>query len=228
MKKPVLSSRGIGLLVVAALHLLTIYLVTRPRTQSTQVRAARSTNIVFLAPPAPRRAAAPPPVPVPVPVPTSASARERRAVALSPAREPAQRQPQPITLPAPVAEAPAVANTPAEPDWTQPVARPGTDSLAERAKKSVGAIDRDLRAKSLNMTDRKPMAEQTALASNIASAFKRQATTVEEILMADGSRMSKVHTPSGTYCAYKESNAVTGGRDPFKDGVRTKVTSCPR
>jgi hypothetical protein len=72
------------------------------------------------------------------------------------------------------------------------------------------------------------MAEQTALASNIASAFKRQATTVEEVLMADGSRMSKVHTPGGTYCAYKESNAVTGGRDPFKDGVRTKVTSCPR
>ncbi len=222
MRKPVVSSRGIGLLVVAALHFLTIYLVTRPRTQSTQVLAARSTNIVFLAPPAPRRAA------TPVPVPTSASARERRIVALSPAREPAQRLPQPITMVAPVAEAPAVTNTPAEPDWTQPAAKPGVDSLAERAKKSVGAIDRDLRAKSLNMTDRKPMAEQTALASNIASAFKRQATTVEEVLMADGSRMSKVHTPSGTYCAYKESNAVTGGRDPFKDGVRTKVTSCPR
>lgn len=224
MRKPVVSSRGIGLLVVAALHLLTIYLVTRPRTQSTQVLAARSTNIVFLAPPAPRRAAAP----TPVPVPTSASARERRAVALSPAREPAQRLPQPITIVAPVAEAPAVTNTLAEPDWTQPAAKQGADSLAERAKKSVGAIDRDLRAKSLNMSDRKPMAEQTALASNIASAFKRQATTVEEVLMADGSRMSKVHTPSGTYCAYKESNAVTGGRDPFKDGVRTKVTSCPR
>ncbi|MES2076916.1 MAG: hypothetical protein V4462_14990 [Pseudomonadota bacterium] len=219
-----MSSRGIGLLVVAALHLLTIYLVTRPRTQSTQVLAARSTNIVFLAPPAPRRAAAP------VPVPTSASARERRIVALSPAREPAQRLPQPITLPPPAAEAPPVANAPAaaEPDWMQPAAKQGADSLAERAKKSVGAIDRDLRAKSLNMTDRKPMAEQTALASNIASAFKRQATTVEEVLVADGSRMSKVHTPSGTYCAYKESNAVTGGRDPFKDGVRTKVTSCPR
>lgn len=222
MKKPVVSSRGIGLLVVAALHLLTIYLVTRPRTQSTQVLAARSTNIVFLAPPAPRRAAAP--------VPTSASARERRIVALPSAPEPARRLPQPITMVAPVAEAPPVANAPAgaEPDWTQPAAKPGADSLAERAKKSVGAIDRDLRAKSLNMTDRKPMAEQTALASNIASAFKRQGTTVEEVLMADGSRMSKVHTPSGTYCAYKESNAVTGGRDPFKDGVRTKVTSCPR
>ncbi|WP_139236236.1 hypothetical protein [Rugamonas rubra] len=220
-----MASRGIGLLVVAALHLLTIYLVTRPRTQIAQVLAARSTNIVFLAPPAPRRAAAPVSVP---PVPTSASARERRTVALSPAREPAQRQPQPITMVAPVAEAPAVTNTPAEPDWTQPAAKLGADSLVERAKKSVGAIDRDLRAKSLNMTDRKPMAEQTALASNIASAFKRQATTVEEVLMDDGSRMSKVHTPSGTYCAYKESNAVTGGRDPFKDGVRTKVTSCPR
>lgn len=224
MRKPVVSSRGIGLLVVAALHLLTIYLVTRPRAQTAQVRAARSTNIVFLAPPAPRRAAAP------TPVPTSASARERRAVALPSAREPAQRLPQPITLPTPAAEAPPVANTPAAagPDWTQPAAKQGVDSLAERAKKSVGAIDRDLRAKSLNMTDRKPMAEQTALASNIASAFKRQATTVEEVLMADGSRMSKVHTPGGTYCAYKESNAVTGGRDPFKDGVRTKVTSCPR
>lgn len=224
MRKPVVSSRGIGLLVVAALHLLTIYLVTRPRSQTAQVLAARSTNIVFLAPPAPRRAAAPPPVP------TSASVRERRTVALPSSPEPTQRLPQPITLPPPAAEAPPVANAPAadEPDWTQPAAKPGADSLAERAKKSIGAIDRDLRAKSLNITDRKPMAEQTALASNIASAFKRQATTVEEVLMADGSRMSKVHTPSGTYCAYKESNAVTGGRDPFKDGVRTKVTSCPR
>lgn len=41
--------------------------------------------------------------------------------------------------------------------------------------------------------------------------------------------MTKVRTPGGgSLCAYKESNALTGGLDPFRDGVRTKVTTCPR
>ncbi|MFC3376856.1 hypothetical protein ACFOLJ_13435 [Rugamonas sp. CCM 8940] len=222
------------MLVVALLHLLAIYFVTRPRMQSAPVVAARRSEIVFLTSPAPRRTAAPTQRPTPKPTltltPISAGANQRPPVAASSAREPAQRPPQPITLVAPATEAPPVANSPApvEPDWTQPVARQGADSLAERAKKSVGAIDRDLRNKSLNMSDRKPAAEQTALARNVASAFKTQNTTIEEILMADGRRMSKIHTPHGSYCAYMESNAITGGRDPFKDGVRTKISNCTR
>lgn len=38
--------------------------------------------------------------------------------------------------------------------------------------------------------------------------------------------MTKIHTPAGTMCAYKESNALTGGRDPFQDGIRTKIVAC--
>ncbi len=80
--------------------------------------------------------------------------------------------------------------------------------------------------------DRKP---PTAPAYSANSSFKRQleksqrrqGTQIIESVMPDGRRMSKVITPYSTYCAYKESNALTKGRDVMQSGVRTMITSCP-
>lgn len=105
------------------------------------------------------------------------------------------------------------------------------DDLLQRSLKSAAAIDKQLRKEAWNPRDKKIANETTALAAKIAGAYvgNNGVMSTEEITMPDGRLMTKVRRPGGgSFCAYKESNALTGGRDPMCDGIRTLVTNCPR
>lgn len=117
---------------------------------------------------------------------------------------------------------------PPDPFAEQP-AKPAED-LRQRSLKSAALVDKQLRKEAWNPRDKRIANDTTVLAAKIGGAYvgNDSGTTTEEVVTPDGRLMTKVRTPGGgTYCAYKESNALTGGRDPFRDGIKTKVTSCP-
>lgn len=60
-----------------------------------------------------------------------------------------------------------------------------------------------------------------------AQAARNKTMQLEEVRLADGRRMTKVHGSKGTYCVYKESVGLTKGRDQLSSGVRTMTTTCP-
>jgi hypothetical protein len=143
-------------------------------------------------------------------------------IAPTPQPEPAPAQPQApqaITL-----------TTPPPDPFAQSAAKPAED-LLQRSLKSAAAVDRQLRKEAWNPRDKRIANDTTLLAAKIGGAYagNDSGTTTEEITTTDGRLMTKVHTPGGgTYCAYKESNGTTGGRDPFRDGIKTKAMTCPR
>lgn len=151
----------------------------------------------------------------------------------SPAKPSAARSetPAPVeTVPVAPTQPQAITQTTPPPDpFAEPPAKPA-DDLRERSLKSAALVDKQLRKEAWNPRDKKIANDTTPLAAAIASAYvgNDRGTTLEEVTTSDGRLMTRVRTPGGsTYCAYKETNAITGGRDPFRDGVKTKVTSCP-
>lgn len=152
------------------------------------------------------------------PLSKPASARLETPVPLETAPV-APTQPQAITQPM---------SPPPDPFAEQP-AKPAED-LRQRSLKSAALVDKQLRKEAWNPRDKRIANDTTVLAAKIGGAYvgNDSGTTTEEVVTPDGRLMTKVRTPGGgTYCAYKESNALTGGRDPFRDGIKTKVTSCP-
>jgi hypothetical protein len=130
----------------------------------------------------------------------------------------AATQPQAITQPTP----------PPDPFAEQPAK--AADDLRQRSLKSAALIDKQLRKEAWNPRDKRIANDTSLLAAKIGGAYvgNDSGTTMEEVTTPDGRLVTKVRTPGGgTYCAYKENNALTGGRDPFRDGIKTKVTSCP-
>jgi hypothetical protein len=134
-------------------------------------------------------------------------------------KRPPARSPAPIrVLPAP---AEAITIVPATP---LPFA--GTEGVAGRAKAGVGRVYRELLTE--DRSQRAPIANETPFARAIAAAFIPRSTTIEEVVMADGRRMSKVSGPRGTYCVVMESSN-SAARDPFKyGGSQMKTMSCPQ
>ena len=156
-----------------------------------------------------------------------------KVAARPPSRPVAELRAVPSTVePAPAAPAQpqAITQTTSPPDpFAQPSATSG-DDLRQRALKSAALVDKQLRKEAWNPRDKKIANETTLLAAKMGGAYVGNdgGTTMEEVSTTDGRLMTKVRTPGGgTYCAYKETNGTTGGRDPFRDGVKTKVTNCP-
>ena len=170
---------------------------------------------------------------------TAPQAPRPQARAVPPARmvaqSPAQTAPPPTLAQRPAEVAPAAApqaisappvGQPSDYFATTPVAR---ESALEAAKRSAGAVDRQLRKEAWNPRDKFVANAQSALAGRMAAAYQgNDGVTYEEVTLPDGRQMTKVHAGGATYCAYKESNGLVGGRDVFKDGVKTAVSTCPK
>lgn len=71
------------------------------------------------------------------------------------------------------------------------------------------------------------LSRQERLAHGIAAAFKTRTTTFEELRAADGSPITKVSGPAGTYCIMRDTN-LGAGHDTIRDGARDKSVRCPR
>ena len=141
-------------------------------------------------------------------------------------------QPQPITVP-PVAEpapVPPEAITQAAPPpdpFALPV-KPEMD-LKQRAIAGAAAADKATLKESFTQRDRKLVNDETALAAAIGKAYRGGSTRMVELIVADGSRITKFILPGGgAVCYTSASNNFSGGRDPFRDSGRLVVSNCPK
>lgn len=153
-----------------------------------------------------------------------------------PVREPvtprmtlAPAAPQAVPLPVEPRTPQAITQAPPPDPFALPPAKP-SDDLLQRSIKSAAAADRQLRKEAWNPRDKKIANDTTVLAAKLGAAYAgNDSTTQESVTLDDGRVMTRIRMANGsTFCAVKESNGVTGGRDPFRDGVKTKITSCSR
>jgi len=203
------------LLALAGLH-LAAFVLWRPAVREGLAPPQRITWLQLLAEPkAPAK-----------PLPTMPAAR--------PVRVPAAPQTSAIAASA----APAVAPAAASPSSAPPVAASQSDYFAtppaakesalDAAKRAAGAADRQLRKEAWNPRDKVIANAQSSVAARISAAYiGNEGVTYEELTLPDGRHMTKIHAGGSTYCAYMESNGLVGGRDVFKDGVKTKISTCP-
>lgn len=222
-----------GLLAIAALHLAVVYWWPG-RTRHIDLAAQQPMLMWLLRPaalPAPTPAGPLPLVPVPVPVAASAPV----AKAALPRGALPKEQPRPAAVyvtPVPVISAtpnPAPENSPVP---AKPTVDPITGAgLPRLSYAEVAKIAEELHKQAPpNVQVQKYERKESRLALGIAGAYRGDngGETTEQIDLGDGRFMTKVRGPLGTYCVYKETMAVSGGRDQIQSGVRTKVTTCPR
>lgn len=101
-------------------------------------------------------------------------------------------------------------------------------AMIRSAKRNIGKIDRELSGERQKLYEAKPASLQSRLEKGISGAAKTREDGIEETVLPDGRRMTRVTRFGTVYCAYKENSAgLTGGRDTMSEGVRDKVTSCP-
>ncbi len=208
------------LALIGAAHVLAVWGWRAPE----QLRAAPARShaelTYILMPTPPRPLATPPREPLQPP--------QRRRESAAPAAL--------IVVPAPSAPAalPPPQQQPAmtlvDPLALPPKSLPRDEDALQRARRSAGEVDRQLRKEAWNPRDKRIANDRTLLAEKLGSAYSgSEGLREESVQLDDGRVMTRVHAPGGsTYCAVKESNGLTGGRDPFRDGIRTKVTTCPR
>ncbi len=174
------------------------------------------------------RAPVPTVQPVRTPEPRRAPALASRPQVPLPVAVPAA-QPADAAAQAPAVPAMTLVTPPADPFALPPKAAQEEDALL-RARRSAGAVDKQLRKEAWNPRDKKIANDRTVLAEKLAGAYTgSDGMTQESVTLDDGRVMTRIRTGAGTtFCAVKENNALTGGRDPFRDGIRTKVTTCGR
>ncbi|GJI92822.1 hypothetical protein RugamoR1_59850 [Rugamonas sp. R1(2021)] len=136
--------------------------------------------------------------------------------------------PMPLLPPPPAAPQPQAITQAAPPDPFALPVKP-EDDLKQRALKSAFNVDKQLRKEAWTQRDRAVVNDTTPLAAAIGSAYVGGGSgAIGEMVMADGSRVTKWRMPGGgTACIYKEPNTFSGGRDPFRDTGRASVRSCP-
>ncbi|WP_051293920.1 hypothetical protein [Pseudoduganella violaceinigra] len=128
----------------------------------------------------------------------------------------ADAAPQSITLPAPAAADPA-----------DPFAKPAApvESLLEKNRKLAASADRQLRKESLNQFAT-VVQEQSPLARQLGRAYKGEVVLEQFSNLGDGRTMKRFRAGGKEWCEYV--NLVgAAGQDPFRDGNKVKVMSCP-
>lgn len=109
------------------------------------------------------------------------------------------------------------------------------ETLLERARRDVGAIDRELRKKRHRNLITAPvvsahmrMQQGLELAHELAPPGLFEPAKIREIIDPGGygRRRYRVITSSGTYCMTYESNRAPDGIDSMKNGIKPKMTSC--
>jgi hypothetical protein len=74
------------------------------------------------------------------------------------------------------------------------------DVMIDAAKRNIGSIDRELRQAFPSRVPAPAQPASTPLERGIAAAGLPRGTIMQEMALGDGRRVTKVITPSGTYC----------------------------
>lgn len=112
--------------------------------------------------------------------------------------------------------------------------RPSAEGMVEAAKRDAGKIDRELRkdappkekaaaAATPTMQQKLEMGLAPAAAPEPRSPKE---TTMEDITLPNGQRVTKVTGPNGTYCVTQISVGNTKGEDIMQKGAVSRTTSC--
>jgi hypothetical protein len=198
---PLVRDRRALLVVLGGLHLLAL-LSFGPSKML--VDAPRATFITLV---------------TPAPKPAENNARQERPSA--PTMSSRIRTPAPEMPPA---EAPVMILVPAADSPSAP--EPAQSPLADNVRSQVGAIDKDLRTKSFDLRERKPLAyERPKFERDMEAAGKARGDVIEEIVAPGGRRITRINGK----CYYAPHTGITALNDPFKGGP-PKITqmNCPR
>ena len=198
--------RHAWLAALLVLHLV-VLLAWRPVLRQAPLAVSRG-ELTFILPPKPAPATLPPP-------PRSAAAAR--------ATPEVQRRSAPaaITVRPPPAAAAAPAAVP------DPFAAP-EQSLSAMARASVGDAMKALRKETPHAFLRSEQSG-SAIARALAKAGgdARGGTELEEVVLPDGRRMTRVRAGGSTYCVVMDAPGGSGGRDVFRDGVKARTVTCP-
>lgn len=203
------------LIPIVMLH-VALYLTFRPATLKPDAGAQREGMLVLLHRP---QAAADTALHQPMSPPLrTRPARPRYA---------APRRPVPPEIAAPVT-APEAIDEPG-PVGPAPVAPEAVSAAAllDRARLSVGAIDKQLRKESKNDNDR-IIARDTLLATKLGAAYRDRTFSTTDMRLSNGDTISKVRTPFSTYCLRIAGHGPGAGRDPFKETGKMVFVRCPK
>lgn len=205
-------ARRAWLVVIALLH-LAAFLCWRGLPDRREAGPRHESELVYLqmrptpataARPAPRAAARQvPPPPVVRMVPAPAASDSEPAVA------------EAVTVP-------ATAGDPADP-FAQPAAP--AESLLEKNRKLAAGVDRQLRKESLNKFAT-VVQEQSPLARQLARAYNGEVVLEQVSTLSDGRSMKRYRAGGQEWC--EVVNLVgAAGQDPFRDGNKYQVKTCP-
>ena len=191
--------RWLALLLIVAIHIAALWCWPQRHPDPGAARSGEMA-ITFVAVAAPARSAA---KPTPVAAVTRHAAKLTAPPKLGMILIPSLPAPTPTPVPAPVQKS--------------------ADDIIGQARRDVGKIDRELRAASLDTAQRTLIFTSSKLERGLAGAFvNRGPPQVVEDVMNDGRRVSRI----GNKCYYMESNGLVGGRDVFRDGIRTVFKNC--
>ena len=209
--------RQAWLAAIALLH-AAAFLCWRGLPATPQASLQRESELVYLQAPA---AAAPPRI---AGAPVARAVPERRRAPPPPATVSATAPAAAHSTP-PVAEAVTVpATASAQPD---PFAKPAplAETLLEKNRRLAAGVDRQLRKESLNKfaTIVQP---DTSLGLAIAKSQNKDWVLEQTSDYGNGVVMKRYRKGNLEYCEYV--NLVgAGSQDPFRDGNKTKVMTCP-
>jgi len=110
--------------------------------------------------------------------------------------------------------------------------RPSAEGMVDAAKRDIGKIDRELRkdappkdAKAAEPTMQQKLEMGLAPAAPPPPSSPKE-TTMEDITLPNGQRVTKVTGPNGTYCVTQISVGNTKGEDIMQKGAISRTTSC--
>lgn len=209
-----LQSRWQMLVAVTLAHLLLIALWPSVRMHKSDSFISQALWVRMLEVPAPAKSRQAEPVPASVPVP----------------KLPLPARPSPVR-PLPAAQTPAVAvvasaevshaasqtNEPLNQAITPEVAGENAVTIQRDIRSIIKAVEREMPNRIL--TDIRPeKSSMVAFAINVAAAARPRGTSFKNIVMADGTAMTKVTTSAGSYCVIGAKPGADISKAP---GIRT-------
>ncbi|MGB9990610.1 hypothetical protein [Pseudoduganella rhizocola] len=186
------------------LHLL-VLLAWRPVLRQAPLAVPRG-ELAFILPPKPAPA-------TPLPPRSPAAAR-------------ATQEPQRRSAPAAITVPPLPAASPAPAAVPDAFATP-EKSLGEVARASVGDAMQALRKETPHAFLRSQHSGSAIARALARAGGSAGAAGLEEMVLPDGRRMTRVRTGGSSYCVVMDAPGGSGGRDVFRDGAKARTVTCP-
>ncbi|MBC3917758.1 hypothetical protein H8L32_09765 [Undibacterium sp. CY18W] len=210
-----LQSRWQMLVAVTLAHLLLIALWPSVRMHKSDSFISQALWVKMLEVPAPAKSRQAEPALVPAPAPIHKLPLPARASPVRPV--PAVQTPVAAVAASPEVSPAAQTNEPLSQAITPELAGENSVILQRDIRSIIKAVEREMPNRIL--TDIRPeKSSMVAFAINVAAAARPRGTSYKNIVMADGTAMTKVTTSAGSYCVIGAKPGADISKAP---GIRT-------